>query len=319
MTSTVPAQAPFKQIPFEALPQQPRVAHLWEHTTHRDVALHSPLFGSTRLRIHEFGSGPPLLLVHGLMTGAYSWRYQLERLGDTHTLIMPDLPGAGASEMSAGPYSGPALADVLITLVNTLGIRGCPVVGNSLGGYLVMRAALTDPGAFGRVLNLHSPAIVLPRLVALRAALSVPGALWVLDRLVARDPERWCHRNVHYWDETLKSRQEAAVWAEPLKTPAGRAAFGCWLRDALNWRELRAFTHELAARRDRGERFATPLELVYARHDPMVPPRVGHALHALIPDARMTWLDHASHFAHVDAPDAFAAIARRWLEGDGAG
>ena len=43
----------------------------------------------------------------------------------------------------------------------------------------------------------------------------------------------------------------------------------------------------------------------------MVPPAVGTRLAALIPDAMLIWMDEASHFAHVDAPERFAAIVLR--------
>jgi pimeloyl-ACP methyl ester carboxylesterase len=306
--------APFKQLAFDALPQRPRVAHVWSTVEPLDVVVDDPHFGRVKLRVNRFGSGPPLLLVHGLMTASYSWRYMLERLGAHFTLYMPDLPGCGRSDAPDVDYGPDALADLIARLIGVLGIRGTAVIGNSLGGYLVMRLALRDPGSVSRIINLHSPGIPLPRLYALRAALSLPGAAAILDALVARDPERWVHRNVHYYDETLKSREEAAVWAEPLRTTAGRRAFFHWLRDSLDPGAMREFVAVLVARRDRGEAFPVPIRLIYAERDPMVPPIVGRRLAALLPAAPIVWLDAGSHFAHVDAPDAFVTAIGDFLD-----
>ncbi len=53
---------------------------------------------------------------------------------------------------------------------------------------------------------------------------------------------------------------------------------------------------------------------MYARQDKMVPPGVGEQLAMLIPDARFVWLERASHFAQVDAPEAFLQAALPFLQ-----
>lgn len=300
---------PFAQLRYDDLPDQPRVAHRWAEVRAHRGAVPSDAFGPLDTAWYTFGDpdAEPLLLVHGLMTHAYTWRYALAPLGARYHLVMPDLPGAGATAKPVARYHPDRMADWIAAFASHVGIRGARTIGNSLGGYLCLRAALRDPGALGPLCDLHGPAVPLPRLWALFAAMRVPGADTLLGGLVGWDPERWCHRNTHYWDETLKSKEEAQTWARPLREPGGVAAFAAHLRDTLDPRELRAFARSLAERRDRGEPFPVPLLLVYARRDPMVPPAVGEALAALIPSATLRWLDEASHFAHVDAVDRFVA------------
>jgi pimeloyl-ACP methyl ester carboxylesterase len=303
---------PFRQRPFAELPERPRVPHRWaDCVTHREV-LDGP-FGRIPVVWRTFGEGPPVVLVHGLMTAGYSFRYLLEPLGGQATLVIPDLPGSGDSAMPDGPYGPDRLADWVGAFVGQVGARGAPAIGNSLGGYLCLRLALRDPGALGALLDLHSPGMPLLRLRALHAALSTPGAFRLLAWLVGRDPKRWVHRNVHYYDESLKSREETRIWAAPLSTPDGVRAFGEILRDTLDPSEIAAFVATLEGRRDRGEGFPVPLWLVYADTDPVVPPWIGDALHARIPGSRLVKLSRASHFAHVDAVDAFVGVAREFL------
>ena len=171
------SRAPFERVPFEQLPQAPRRPHDLALTTARDVAMRSRPFGDLTVHVREHGEGPPLLLVHGLMTTSYSWRYVYGALGRRFRVIAPDLPGAGRTGKPDAPsYSAEALAEWIGELTETLGIRGCLAVGNSLGGFLCMRLALRDPGAFSRLVNIHSPAFPDARYHALRAALAVPGA-----------------------------------------------------------------------------------------------------------------------------------------------
>jgi pimeloyl-ACP methyl ester carboxylesterase len=263
-----------------------------------------------RTHVRVFGAGPPLLLVHGFMTSSYSWRYVLPTLGARFTLYMPDLPDAGRSDKPRGSYAPDAIADHLLALIDALGLRGTAAIGNSLGGYLTMRAALRDPAAISRLVNLHSPGIATTRMRALRVATRVtPGWGRVVSALVRRDPERWVHRNVHYYDETLKSREEHREYAAPLRDPAGLEAFLRQLVETLDAREMDRFADALRARP-----FPIPLQLVYARRDPMVPPVVGERLAELVPDARIVWLEEASHFAHVDAADRFVEVVLPFLE-----
>jgi pimeloyl-ACP methyl ester carboxylesterase len=238
------------------------------------------------------------------MTSSYSWRYVLGALGERFTVIAPDLPGCGRSEVPIdAPYHAPALATWIGEFQETLGITGCRAVGNSLGGYLCMRRALDAPGSFERLGNIHSPALPDARLRVLHAGLAVPGVASSLAWCVRRSPQRWAHRNVRYYDETLKSREESREYGNALATPAGARAFVRYLRDTLAPADLARFVAELERRRRDGAPFPVALLLLYAREDRMVPPAVGRALQELVPEAKMVWLERSSHFAQVDTPD----------------
>ena len=265
----------------------------------------SSAFGNIGIHVRELGDGPPLLLVHGLMTTSYSWRYVIEPLAKTRRVVAFDLPGCGRSDKPAGArYFAPALATFLVELVGALGLRGCDVVGNSMGGYLCVRAALADGGAFARLVDIHSPGVPDWRYRVLGGALAMPGMRAALSWWVRRAPQRWAHKNVHYFDESLKSLEEAAEYGDPLAGADGAGAFVSYLGDAFRPRDIAAFVAELARRREANEPFPVPLLLLYSRKDPLVPPRVGEALHALVPSARLEWIEDTSHFMHVDTPDA---------------
>jgi pimeloyl-ACP methyl ester carboxylesterase len=305
------ARPPFAQLPFRDVPELPRRPHPFWESERRSVRVETPAWGALDVSVRVYGRGPPLLLVHGLMTTSYSWRYVLPLLGTRFTLYMPDLPGSGRSAKPDVRYHPDDLADTIGATLRALDIAGCPVVGNSMGGYLAMRLAMRDPAAIGRLVNLHSPGLLTPRNVALTAAWSaLPRPESVLRALVQLDPERWVHRNVHYWDETLKSREEHREYAAPLRTPEGARAFARNLGDTLAAGAMRDFERRLRAL---DGRFPVPLMLVYAERDPMVPPSIGRRLHALLPGAEMVWLREASHFAHVDAAERFVAAIDRFL------
>ena len=299
---------PFEQLRFEDVPELPTVPHRWAETKRCDVTIRTDELGECRVAVREYGAGPPLVLVHGLMTAGYSFRYLLELLGARYRLLIPDLPGAGYSDMPDVRLAPDVLARSITATLDALGARGAPVIGNSMGGYLCMRAAQLDPAAIGRLVNLHSPGLPTARMVALAWLTRILPARWIVDRLVRRNPERWVHRNVHYYDESLKSREEHREFAAPLQTAAGRKAFYRHLHDALDVGEMRRFRARLAA-----EPFPIPLCLVYAERDPVVPAIVCDRLRALVPAAEFIRLANASHFAHVDAAERFVAAVEPFL------
>ena len=315
MTRDAPARRrAFEQLPFDALPERPRLPHAYFDAPARTLEMRSRPFGAFRAHYRELGDGPPLLLVHGLMTTGYSYRYVLEALAARYRVIVPDLPGCGRSDKPDLRYGAPALAAWLGEFADALEVRGCLAVGNSLGGYLCMRAALEDPALFSRLVSIHAPVTPAARLVALHAGLALPGAARAAMWLMRRDPLRWAHRNVHYHDESLKSLEEAREYGAPLGTPEGARAFFRYLEDALAPGDFRAFVARLRAEHQApGRPFPVPLMLVYAREDPMVPPAHGHALAALLPDARFEWLEASSHFAHVDSPTRVLPLLHDFL------
>ena len=276
--------APFEQLAYDDVPDLPRLPHRWAEAVRRDVMIRTPDFTTeTRIAVHEYGTGEPLVLVHGLMTAGYSFRYLLDA---ARRSLSPDRSGSArrrARAITPTSISGPTCSRAPSSRRSMRSAsRGATVIGNSMGGYLCMRAAMLDPAAIGRLVNLHSPGLPTARMTALRWALRLLPARFLVERLVRRDPERWVHKNVHYYDETLKSREEHREFAAPLTTPAGRRAFYRHLHDALDVREMKRFAAAL-----RAAPFPIPLLLVYAERDPMVPPIVGDAAARARPGRRL--------------------------------
>ena len=237
----MPSQ-PFKRGRFEDLPNKPRVPHVYGDAEQLTVRVRSVGFGDMDVHVRRFGSGPPLLLVHGFMTTSYSWRYAFEPLGEHYTCFAPDLPGTGRSDKPLDVSYEPAeIARWIGELQAALGIVGCKTIGNSMGVYLCLHLALQDAKAMSRLVVLHAPGIPELRLSAARVVFAMPGTHMLLRWLVRRKPLRWVHKNVHYYDESLKSMEEAREYGEPLRKYAGAEAFSKYLRETMGIVPMKAF------------------------------------------------------------------------------
>ncbi len=246
------------------------------------------------------GAGPPLLLVHGLMTSAYSWRYVIDALAERYRVIAVDLPGAGQSAAPTDLSQSPeAIAGLLDAFLGQLGVERAYVAGSSMGGYVCLWWWLLHPARFERLMVLNAPGFPEARLYALHALLSLPGSAWLLKQ-VTRHPEQFALDNVHYHDESVKSREETKEYARWLAFDERRALFRRHLLETMDPWTMRRLPAALAARKPG----AAPVRLLWARHDVLVSPAFGPRYQALLPEAELVWLDHTSHFLQVDSPEA---------------
>ncbi|OUL36124.1 alpha/beta hydrolase [Nostoc sp. T09] len=88
---------------------------------------------------------PPLVLLHGVGDSAVDWSWVVPTLGTTHRVIAPDFPGSGDSAKPNREYSLEFLTQFLANFLNTLEIQRAVLVGNSLGGLIALRFALSNP------------------------------------------------------------------------------------------------------------------------------------------------------------------------------
>src|SRR3954471_2836042 len=85
------------------------------------------------------GSGPPVVLIHGMINSSRHWEQVARRLAERRTVIAPDLIGHGDSAMPRGDYSLGAHAASIRDLLTAIGVERASIVGHSLGGGVAMQ------------------------------------------------------------------------------------------------------------------------------------------------------------------------------------
>src|SRR3954467_374248 len=121
------------------------------------------------------GSGPPLLLVHGIGDSSETWRTVIPRLARRHLVIAPDLLGHGRSAKPRADYSVAAYANGMRDLLGVLGIERATLVGHSFGGGVAMQFAYQFPERTERLVLVASGGAGRAISPLLRAA-TLPGA-----------------------------------------------------------------------------------------------------------------------------------------------
>src|SRR6478735_8754357 len=146
-------------------------------------SLHEILLHGHRVFYRSAGSGPVVVLVHGITSTSATWANLLPYLAEHFTVIAPDLLGHGESAKPRGDYSLGAYASGVRDLLIALGHERATFVGHSLGGGVAMQLAYQFPEHCERLVLVSSGGLGREISALLRAA-SLPGSELVLPLLV---------------------------------------------------------------------------------------------------------------------------------------
>lgn len=260
----------------------------------------------------QAGSGPVVVLVHGITSSSATWERVLPYLADRFTVIAPDLAGHGESAKPRGDYSLGAHASSLRDLLLALGHERATFVGHSLGGGIVMqfsyqfperceRLVLVDSGGLGRDVNwllraatLPGSELVLPFLAATRLLDAGARAGGLLNRLglsLGTDLE------------------EIARGHSTLSDSAARAAFVHTLRSVVEPGGQRV---DASNRLYLAEQL--PFLLIWGERDSIIPVSHGHATHERMPNSRLEVFPRSGHFPQLDEPERFLDVLIEFID-----
>ena len=257
------------------------------------------------------GSGPPIVLVHGITSSSVVWEGVGPQLARHHTVLAPDLLGHGQSAKPRGDYSMGAFASGIRDLALTLGLGPVTVVGHSLGGGVAMQFAYQFPERTERLALVSSGGLGRSVHGLLRAA-TLPGSELVLPLLAGRrvlDAGRALGRAFGRTGIQLgHDAVEIARGHASLGDAESRAAFVQTLRASLDvtGQRVQALDRLYLAEE-------LPLLIVWGARDRIIPPDHGRRAHNLVRGSRFELFEAAGHFPHLDEPERFVATLEDWM------
>jgi pimeloyl-ACP methyl ester carboxylesterase len=259
----------------------------------------------------RLGSGPVVLLLHGLACDHTTWNPVIESLARTYTVIAPDLLGHGQSDKPRADYSVGGYANGMRDLLTVLGIDRATVVGHSFGGGVAMQFAYQYPERTERLL-LVSTGGLGPEVTPAIRAITTPGfhqVMAVLSAPVLRHVTTATLRMLSRSGVTqLRDLDEVADIYESFKDPRTRAAIHHVVSSVVDWKG------QIVTMADRAYLTeAMPMCVVWGSDDLVIP--VAHASNAsaLAPSARIEIIPNAGHFPHKDHPERFVKIVRDFI------
>lgn len=186
-----------------------------------DVREETTQVDGLKVRFQRAGSGPPLILVHGLMGYSFSFRRVLPLLSIEREVIAVDMPGSGFSNCGQGMDSRlRSAAERLLAFMDAIGVSSCDLVGSSYGGTTALMAATLAPSRI-RTLILVAPANPWSKIGRKRLAiLKVPlvAALFPMCARRFRGFHGYFVRRM-YGDPTLVTPETLKGYGIPLQRP----------------------------------------------------------------------------------------------------
>jgi pimeloyl-ACP methyl ester carboxylesterase len=259
-----------------------------------------------RVFYRSAGSGPVIVLVHGITSTSATWANVLPYLAEQFTVIAPDLLGHGESAKPRGDYSLGAYASGVRDLLLALGHDRATFVGHSLGGGVAMQLAYQFPEHCDRLVLVSSGGLGREIGLLLRAA-TLPGSELVLPLLV-NDQLIGAGRAVG----RLLGRVGLRVHTDLGEVLRGHASLADGEARSAFLHTLRTIVDPGGQRVDASDRLylaqAVPFLVVWGERDPIIPVEHARAAHRLVPGSRLEIFPNAGHFPHLDDPLRFVRL-----------
>lgn len=275
-------------------------------TTTRFVTIHGH-----RRAYRMCGSGPALLLLHGIGDSSASWVPLMRPLAERYTVIAPDLLGHGESDKPRADYSVAAYANGMRDLLDVLGFDQATVVGHSLGGGVAAQMTYQHPTRVERLVLVSSGGVSREVSPFLRLA-STPVADVLLPllklppvRLGAMGGIELLRRS---GTDIGRDAEELSRVLDALPDVAARGAFSRTLRSVVDWRG------QVVTMLDRSYLAeAMPVLLIWGAHDAVIPVAHAQLAHDLMPGSRLEVFADAGHFPHHQDPDRFLELLNGFI------
>jgi len=254
----------------------------------------------------KVGSGPALLLLHGLGCDHTTWLPVIATLSRRYTVIAPDLLGHGRSAKPRADYSLGGYANGMRDLLTVLGIDKVTVVGHSFGGGVAMqfgyqfperteRMVLVAPGGLGPEVSPAIRAITLPGFHQAMGLMTLPG----VRQLTQSTMRALAASGV----PKARDLDEVAEIIGSFRDPHARAAIRHVVSAVVDWRGQivtmvdRAYLTE-----------AMPMCVIWGSDDSVIPVRHAAIASELAPGATVEVIQGAGHFPHKDHPQRFVRL-----------
>jgi pimeloyl-ACP methyl ester carboxylesterase len=261
--------------------------------------------------VADAGDGPPVLLIHGYGDTADGWRRVVPGLLRDHRVVALDMPPFGRSEE---PPKGKLLdfySEFFPTFLDEVELDDATVIAHSLGGAVALRLAIENPERVNR-LGLVAPAGLgnappwwwhaLTARALWQGALAIPspfttplvrqGLKSFLSLRLFADPNR-LGREIRHLVDMHGTRQDLGKLLA-----AGHACI-----DSYTGRLL-----------EESAKLEIPLWMLWGRQDGLVPSMHARAFARAHPDAKVHVLDDCGHYPHIELPQRFNSLLRKWLD-----
>lgn len=270
----------------------------------------TPCTTSTGLYCEIYGSGDPILFVHGLGASLYTWRFMVAPLQTNYQVILIDLKGFGKSpKPHDNSYSIQDQVELLYQFIQEKNLTNLTLVGNSYGGGVSLLLSLKliekDPGRLTKLILLDSAGYKkpIPSYVKLLRC-SVLG--WLALRIVSN--KSLAHRilKLSYFNPDLITEPQIAAYAAPLGMKGAKRA--------LQKVAQQAIPKDIDKLIAKYPTIKVPALILWGDHDKVIPIDTGNKLKAALPCSKLITIPKTGHVPQEESPNATIPLIQDFLQ-----
>ncbi len=283
-------------------PDKPRgaleAAYFGGHAAYLDVA-------GLRLHVRDQGApdAPAIILIHGFGSSLLTWDAWAERLQATHRVIRFDLPGFGLTGPDpAGDYSDTRAGQVMVALMDRLGVRRATVVGNSLGGRVAWMFAVQHPDRVDKLVLVSPDGFASPGFEYGKAP-DVPLVVRLLPVMLPRAMLK-ASLTPAYGDPARLTEARVSEYRDMMLAPGVRGAVIDRMRQDVRQDPV-----------ERLRQIRAPTLLLWGEKDGMIPFRNAADYARVVPGAVIAPLPGLGHVPFEESPDVSLAPVLAFLAG----
>ena len=250
-----------------------------------------------RYAYRDEGSGPPVILLHGLEMDSTIYDHQVDTLRDSYRVVTIDAPGHGDSAPVPVGIDFYQYADMVGAIADRLGITEAAWGGQSMGGFTIIRLALMHPERVKALVLIDTQAHSEDpdKLAQYEAFLTVS-----LDRGVSEDLVNILM--LVFFGSTYASKPESDTWRKKLlaiDVPGAHAM----IRAVFDRDDVHARLGEILC----------PAVVLHGEEDVAIDPERGEELARDLPDASFVKISAAGHASPAEQPEAVTEAIRAFL------
>lgn len=250
-----------------------------------------------KIRYLEDGSGPDVVMIHGLGSQADRWSSVMPHLSKDHHVIVPDLIGFGYSDKPPVDYTPKYFVKFIFDFLEGLGIKKTVMIGSSLGGQIVAEsaAALDDSGVIQKIV-LVSPTGTMRTTNPTLDAYIMAG-LYPQHDLIKTAYQMMAGKRKHVEESTI------ARFRDGMSRPNAKMAF---LSSVISFKHWPAITQRLHL-------ISIPALVIWGREDTMIPINFSDDYVSNLKNCKFVVMEECGHRPHVEEPGKLVEIITRFL------
>jgi pimeloyl-ACP methyl ester carboxylesterase len=245
-----------------------------------------------------YGSGRPVILLHGWIGSWGLWQPTMEALGKEYRCYALDFWGFGESGKKRDSYAVGDFMALVAQFMDRLGIVAAPLIGHSMGGTTSLGTAINSPERVTKVCVIGSPIVG----TSLSMFLQLAGVPWIGS--MARNSPNLLKTGIRLFAPLIT--REYKNWYPTVIRDINSTTVDSFFSSIGSLRRTDLRAHLGAIR--------VPTMGIYGGRDVIVSPKQYEPLRAGIPQARIEIMPNSGHFPMIDEPDKYLALIRSFLE-----